>query len=68
MKAQLTEDYLVEQPAINWLKELGYSHIHGSELSPENGERESYRDVVLKKRFIQAIKRINPWLTDKLEV
>jgi len=66
MKAQLTEDYLVEQPAINWLKELGYSYIHGSELSPENGERESYRNVVLKKRFIQAMKRINPWLTDKL--
>jgi len=22
MKAQLTEDYMVEQPAINWLKEL----------------------------------------------
>jgi len=68
MKAQLTEDHLVERPAINWLKELGYSYIHGSKLSPENGERESYRDVVLKKRFIQAMKRINPWLTDKLEV
>ena len=65
-KAELTEDYLVEQPAINWLKGLGYSHIHGSELSPENGERESYRHVVLKRRFIQTIKRINPWLTDEL--
>ena len=66
MKAELTEEYMVEKAAINWLKELGYSYIHGSELSPENGERESYRHVVLKKRFIQAIKRINPWLTDKL--
>lgn len=66
MTAQLTEDYLVEQPAINWLRELGYSYIHGSELSPENQERETYRHVVLKKRFIQAVKRINPWLTDKL--
>lgn len=66
MKAQLTEDYLVEQPAINWVKELGYSYIHGSELSPENGERQSYRHVILKKRFITSIKRINLWLTDKL--
>ena len=66
MKAHLTEDYMVEQPAINWLKELGYSYIHGSELSPENRERESYRHVVLKKRFIEAIKRINPWLMDAL--
>ena len=66
MKAQLTEDYLVEQPAINWLKELGFSYIHGSDLSPEKGERESYRQVILKKRFIEAIKRLNPWLTDFL--
>lgn len=62
----LTEEYLVEQPAINWFKEIGYSYIHGSELIPDNGERESYRHCVLKKRFIQAIKRINPWLTDNL--
>ena len=66
MDPTLTEDYLVEQPAIEWLKELGYSYTHGSNLSPENEERESLRYVVLKKRFIQAIKRINPWLTDEL--
>jgi len=66
MKAELSEDYMVEQAAINWLKGLGYSHIHGSKLSPEDGERESYRHVVLKRRFIQTIKRINPWLTDEL--
>ena len=62
----LTEDHLVEQPAINWFKEVGYSYIHGSELSPENQERESYRDVILKKRFIPAIKKLNSWLTDSL--
>jgi len=64
--AQLTEDYLVEQPAINWFKEIGYYYIQGSELIPDNGERESYRHCVLKKRFINAVKRINPWLTDNL--
>jgi len=64
MKANLTEDYLVEQPTINWLRNLGYSYIRGSELCPENEERESYRDVILKKRFIDAIKRINPWIDD----
>jgi len=66
MSPALTENYLVEQPAINWFKELGYSYIHGSELIPDNGERESYRHVVLKKRFINAIKRINSWLPDNL--
>jgi len=62
----LTEDNLVEQPAINWFKENGYSYIHGSELSPENDERDSYRDVILKHRFLKAIKRLNPWLNDVL--
>ncbi|MCD6402441.1 type I restriction endonuclease subunit R [bacterium] len=62
----LTEDHLVEQPAINWFKELGYSYIHGSELSPENQERDSYKDVILKKRFLKAIKHLNPWLSDSL--
>ena len=66
MPAKLTEDYIVEQAAINWLKELRYSYIHGSELSPEEGERDSYRDVVLKRRFIEAVKRINPWIDDKI--
>lgn len=66
LTAEFTEDYLVEQPAINWLKELGYDYIHGSELNPENRERESYRDVILKRRFIHAIKKINSWLDDFL--
>lgn len=66
MKAKLNEDYMVEQAAINWLKELGYSYIHGSDLCPENEERDSYRDVILKDRFINAVKRINPWIDDKI--
>ncbi|WP_333783956.1 type I restriction endonuclease subunit R [Thermocrinis sp.] len=66
MIRHLTEDYLVEQPAIKWFKEIGYSYIHGSELIPDKGERESYRHCVLKNRLTQAIKRINPWLTDNL--
>jgi len=64
MPAQLTEDYMVEKAAINWLKSLGYSYIHGSKLTPENGERDSFRDVVLKRRFIEAVKRINSWLRE----
>jgi type I restriction enzyme R subunit len=66
MSAELTESYMVENSAISWFKEIGYLYIPGSELIPENGERESYRDVILKKRFIQAIKTLNPSLTDNL--
>jgi len=60
LTSELTEDYLAEQLAINWLKEIGYNYIHGSELNSENEEGESYRHVILKKRFISAVKGINP--------
>jgi type I restriction enzyme R subunit len=66
MSAELTESYMVDNSVISWFKEIGYSYIPGSDLIPENGERESYRDVILKKRFIQAIKTLNPSLTDNL--
>lgn len=66
MRAHLTEDYMVEQPAINWFKELDYDYIHGSDLIPDNAERDSYRDVILKNRFLSAIQKINPWLNEKL--
>ncbi len=66
MSAQLTEKYMVENQAINVLKNLGYQYVHGSNLTPNEKERESYRDVILKKRFLSAVKRINPWLNDEL--
>ena len=66
MNVELTESYMIENSAINWFKEIGYSYIPGSDLIPENGERESYRDVILKKRFIRAIKKLNPSLLDNL--
>jgi type I restriction enzyme R subunit len=62
----LTENNLVEKPAINWFQEIGYSYVHGSYLIPDAGERESYRHCILKKRFLTAIQRLNPWLTNTL--
>lgn len=58
----LTESEVVESSAIKWFKEIGYSYIHGSELTPENNERDSYRDVILKDRFLSAVRKINPGL------
>lgn len=66
MNAELTESYMVENSAISWFKEIGYLYIPGSDLIPESGERESYRDVILKEMFIRAIKKLNPSLTDNL--
>jgi type I restriction enzyme R subunit len=62
----LTENYLVEKPAINWFQDIGYSYVHGSFLIPDAGERESYRHCVLKRRFLKAVQKLNPWLTDTL--
>ncbi|MBP1912999.1 HsdR family type I site-specific deoxyribonuclease [Thermococcus stetteri] len=64
-EAELNEQYTVEDLAIKILKDkLSYNYVHGKELTPKEGERESYRHVILKPRFIGAIKRLNPWLTE----
>ena len=47
----ITEDNLVEQPALEWLKGEGWDYIHANQLIPENEERESLSDVILKNRF-----------------
>lgn len=55
------EKQLVENRIIDKLKRLGYTYIHGSYLE---GERQTFRDVVLQQRLKDAIKRINPWIDD----
>ncbi|ENN96238.1 HsdR family type I site-specific deoxyribonuclease [Methanocaldococcus villosus KIN24-T80] len=66
MVEALNEPQTVENLAIEIFKKLGYNYKHGSKLTPENKERPTYRDVILKNRFISAIKKLNPWLNDKL--
>ena len=55
----------VEAPAIEQLKQLGWTYIHGADLSPDSNERAYFRDVVLVNRLEAAIKRINPWISDE---
>lgn len=59
--AEWNEKHLVENRLIQQLKEMGYEHLHGPSL---DAERESGREVILKERLSQAIKRLNPWLND----
>ena len=47
----------VELPALAQLQQLGWTYIEGKQLSPEEGERNSQRDVVLIQRLDAAIKR-----------
>jgi type I restriction enzyme, R subunit len=51
---------IVEDAALEWFVELGYSCLGAEALAPVNGERESYGEVVLVGRFREAIRRLNP--------
>ena len=51
---------LVEKPAIDYFKSLGYSYIDGKELTPESGERESFKEVILYNGMFTSLKKLNP--------
>jgi type I restriction enzyme R subunit len=56
-----TEDDL-EKWALSELQGLGFTYLHGSELSPEADDpvRQSYHDTLLLPRLDSAIRRLNP--------
>ena len=59
------ERQLVEAPALEQLKGLGWLHIDGTTLVPgTSNHRSSLKDVVLTPNLEQAIKRINPWISE----
>lgn len=59
------EERLIELPTIEYLqKNLGYEFFNGEKLSPEMGERDSYRDVILDRRLEKALYRLNPWMKE----
>ncbi|MBS0368376.1 MAG: type I restriction endonuclease subunit R [Proteobacteria bacterium] len=60
----MTEDQL-EQEALVWLADVGYTPLRGPELAPdgERPERGSYQQVLLVERLRAAIARLNPQLT-----
>jgi type I restriction enzyme R subunit len=58
---------IVEEAALDWLKELGYSIGHGPHLAPGEPatERDSFGDVVLVGRLRGAIHRLNPQVPEE---
>ncbi len=52
----------VEEAALTWFGELGYSLAHGPHLAPGEpaAERDGFGDVVLAGRLRSAIRRLNP--------
>lgn len=59
--AKLTEN-IVEQATLEWLSELGYTSLNGSELAPDapHAQRQNYNNVVLINRLQNALQTINP--------
>ena len=67
--AGFTESH-VEEAALEWLAGLGYSVLHGPDISPDGPtpERVSYDQVLLTGRLGEALGRLNPHLpTETLE-
>ncbi len=56
----------VEEAALEWFRELGYSCLGAEALTPalSHGERESYSEVVLVGRLREAIRRLNPGIPE----
>lgn len=52
----------VEDAALSWFETVGYSVAHGPDVAPGEPatERDSFGDVVLKGRLLEAIHRLNP--------
>ena len=61
MTARISESE-VEDAALEWLADLGYSVLHGPDIGPKGtvSERGSYDEVLLTSRFRKALARLNP--------
>jgi type I restriction enzyme R subunit len=61
MSGKFTEDH-VEQASLDWLEALGYSILHGPDISPDGDtpERSAYDITILVDRFKTAFHIINP--------
>src|SRR5258707_7400545 len=52
----------IEETALDWLKDLGYSIVYGGDIAPDEpaAELENYGEVIREGRLKDALKRINP--------
>ena len=58
---------LIEEAALGWFQELGYSVLPGPQLAPGEtaAERVSFNDVVLVGRLRDAIRQLNPAIPEE---
>ena len=59
-------EWVVEEAALGWLGEIGYTVPHGPPIAAGEPAAErsdpAYRDVILENRLRQALARLNPEL------
>jgi len=67
MSASINESQ-VEDAALSWFAELGYSVVWGNDISPEGStpERSSNGEVILLQRLTSAFTRLNPHLSPEI--
>ena len=58
---------IVEDGALTWFRELGYTVGYGPQLAPGEpvAERNSFGEVVLVGRLREAIRRLNPAIPEQ---
>ena len=62
MSAEAFTESTVEEAALAWLAELGWTVAHGPDIAPDsaNPERTDYREVILTGRLRDALASLNP--------
>lgn len=62
---KFTESH-VEEAALAWLEELGWSVLYGPEIAPgePGAERDDYREAFLSERLRASLRALNPSLSD----
>jgi len=60
----LINEQQLEDLAIGWFQDVGWTYLHGTIIAPdgEHPERQNWKDVILRGRFLAALQRINPHL------
>ncbi len=64
--SSITESH-IEEAALAWLAQLGYSVKGGHEIAPDTStpERSSYDDAVLMGRLVRSVARLNPTIPEE---
>ena len=67
MNSHRITESIVEEAALSWFEELGYTVLIGPNIAPGElfSERASYADVALAGRLRAAVAKINPNLPSK---